>query len=694
MKFLHKSASNAFANGNTARQIIYLNSAEQSSGAPEEGKVTPEQEAAFTKLNDSLSQVVSEMNGKNLGEGDPIYVDPETQNIMLNISWGIDQSIGKLPSNKKDIGYGFSLQELDAAALKNTYGLSQADLVARLSAEAVALAETAALKKGSKPHPRTRRRAAAKNLDDPIVAVPERNLDTPIVTTVERDLDTPIGMEDLTPDSENLLPPAEALAGAPESEDAIRDNIKGLRAALAKGRAGNGDNMKAIQKAVGLTGEDVDGKFGPQTVAAIKAHIESLEQSLPVRADVYSRVEIAGETTTEGLKEALKKDPEGKMLMCQLQQDLKLLGLYKGAIDGNRGINYAFGKGTTEAVTAGLTAHGSVAGIRRAARLAEVAKEAEINKGTDRTNDGIDVVAGVEAKNDAGEAYKSLVDFFEQNKVELPEGVTKGSPEGKAFIIKHAIMMGDNEDASGRKTTFIDGLSKYGGDNMRDVTRNLRSNFESKNGKTELALAMSEGMSMGAQSFTEPLLEIGGRKIDTGLLDSAYIVAGGGLTKDIDGSSQRGTVEVPIWNVDGSLGEHFSTLTFENATYINGSIVMTLENGCEGNLVVIPVQREKYVPQPKPKRTPKAKRPPNQVTTGTYESTPAVTYEGKQCGPGQLLDTTWLTRKLFGEDGNCYTPSTPGGDSVPGGDSASKAEANNNDTTGSENDSNSSNGPS
>ena len=51
--------------------------------------------------------------------------------------------------------------------------------------------------------------------------------------------------------------------------------------------------------------------------------------------------------------------------------------------------------------------------------------------------------------------------------------------------------------------------------------------------------------------------------------------------RDVDGTRQRGTMEVPIWNVDGTINERFAELDFANATYINGAIVMTVKNGCE-----------------------------------------------------------------------------------------------------------------
>lgn len=69
---------------------------------------------------------------------------------------------------------------------------------------------------------------------------------------------------------------------------------------------------------------------------------------------------------------------------------------------------------------------------------------------------------------------------------------------------------------------------------------------------------MMNGVSLTATNFergatdTEDfeVLEIAGVIIDTKLLDSAYIATGSDATQDIDGSWQRGTMEVPIWLAD------------------------------------------------------------------------------------------------------------------------------------------------
>ena len=99
------------------------------------------------------------------------------------------------------------------------------------------------------------------------------------------------------------------------------------------------------------------------------------------------------------MKAALNNDPEGRELLCQLQADMRLLkdeegnALYTGPIDGHRGVNYGFGAGTARAVTTALEMHGSLLGIRRAARLAEVRAEAADNNSEGRTNAGLDLVA-------------------------------------------------------------------------------------------------------------------------------------------------------------------------------------------------------------------------------------------------------------------------------------------------------------
>jgi hypothetical protein len=146
--------------------------------------------------------------------------------------------------------------------------------------------------------------------------------------------------------------------------------------------------------------------------------------------------------------------------------------------------------------------------------------------------------------------------------------------------------------------------------------KELRGNFETTTGQAEIIQAMSNGVDLSAADFENgevgsqnyQALELGGRIIDAGLLDSAYIATGSDQIRDHDGARMRGTMEVPIWNTDGSINEKFSELDFANATYINGAIVMTVQNGCEGNLVIIPVQREKYVPPVVPPRAPRRPR--------------------------------------------------------------------------------------
>lgn len=172
----------------------------------------------------------------------------------------------------------------------------------------------------------------------------------------------------------------------------------------------------------------------------------------------------------------------------------------------------------------------------------------------------------------------------------MPEAVREGTEsEQQAWVIGQAIEMGDRENANKTRLTFIDGLSDAGNDRIIDVMKELRANFETMPGQAELIQSMMNGVDLSSEDFARgevgsenfEAFELGGRIIDTGLLDSAYIATGSERTRDVDGAYQRGTMEVPIWNPDGSINEKFAELDFENATYINGAIVMTMKNGCE-----------------------------------------------------------------------------------------------------------------
>lgn len=172
---------------------------------------------------------------------------------------------------------------------------------------------------------------------------------------------------------------------------------------------------------------------------------------------------MSDDPTAQELKDLLKQDPEGKMLLCQLQADMKLLKdqdgntLYAGAIDGHKGIDYAFGPGTAAAVTKALEIYGSITAIRRAARIAEVAVESERNTGTGRTNQGIDLVAQTD-----GYEAGTLEAFLARYKVtaNMPEETQSGSAEEQeAWVVMQAIAMGDRENANKTRLTFIDGLS-------------------------------------------------------------------------------------------------------------------------------------------------------------------------------------------------------------------------------------------
>jgi len=378
----------------------------------------------------------------------------------------------------------------------------------------------------------------------------------------------------------------------------------------------------------------VDGSIGGTTRNALNQVIEVLQGRIPLQAEVYGRVldDIEGEITAQSIETAIKADPEARVLTCQLQVDLGLLKREDGTPYYTAGVDGAWGAGTRGGLTAALEAYGSLTAFRRAARIAEVEQEAEINDGDGRTNRGLDLVA-----QGADYVPGSLEEFLAEYKVtaDMPADIAADPERAREWIIGQAIAMGDRENASQTRLTFIDGLSQYGNDNIRDVMRELRRNFETNTGRTELAEAMGDGVAVTQADFMEPVIDLGGRRIDTSLLDTAYIATGSDVTRDIDGSQQRGTMEVPIWLPDGSINPKFAELEFTNATYINGAIVMTMGNGCEGNLVIIPVQREKYTPppvvpvQPRQPREPREPRDPR--TPRDPEPTPTPEGPTRRC---------------------------------------------------------------
>jgi len=381
----------------------------------------------------------------------------------------------------------------------------------------------------------------------------------------------------------------------------------------------------------------------------IEENFESIQQEIADKATVYSKLEMSDDPTAQELKDLLKQDPEGKLLLCQLQADMKILKdedgntLYTGPIDGHKGIDYAFGPGTAGAVTKALEMYGSITAIRRAVRIAEVTKEAEINNSDGRTNQGLDIVAQTEWYESWDfEAflaeYKVTANMPDSLKIKpdmSPSERDDLQAQQQAWVISQAIAMWDREDANhDRRLTFIDGLANAWNDRIFEF-RDLRENFETVSGKQDLTQAMMNGVDVTSVDFVNgevgsdnyEAFILGNKIIDTGLLDSAYIACNNELTQDIDGTSQRGTCEVPIWNPDGTMNEKFAEIEFSNATYINGAIVMTVKNGCEWNLVIIPVQRDKYVPPivPRVTHTPRiTTTTTTEIITTTDDPTPEV----------------------------------------------------------------------
>ncbi|MGV3623297.1 MAG: peptidoglycan-binding protein [Archangium sp.] len=138
-------------------------------------------------------------------------------------------------------------------------------------------------------------------------------------------------------------------------------------------RGASGAEVKELQqllKAVGLYGANADGKFGPMTEAAVKAF--QRQNGLTVDGwagpQTMAKLRAAATPSVASSGGKLSLGAKGEEVKA-LQQRLKSLGLYNGAIGGN------FGPGTEAAVKAfqtmkGLTVDGW-AGPQTMAKLRE-----------------------------------------------------------------------------------------------------------------------------------------------------------------------------------------------------------------------------------------------------------------------------------------------------------------------------------
>lgn len=342
-----------------------------------------------------------------------------------------------------------------------------------------------------------------------------------------------------------------------------------------------------------------------------------------------------------------------------LQRDLKLLGFYNGAIDG------ILGSGSRGALEAALSAtneggtdrFATIYDIESAAREAEVVVEGERHG---RRNPSVDALM---AKIRAGEQItaadvaftgreqggsadrtREVMDFIEQ-------AVAAGDIDKmEASRILELMMAEDSypddmelreriaatlHDASAR---FIVGLSAVNPETqIREVSDGLRARIRGRATREQLTTDMhasESAIDFGTVDLAGQI-QVDGQTFDMRTLTKMYILTGGGET-----AQGTGAVEVPI-------GQMTSALKIHNLVYRDGALVGTMENGCRGNLVIIPVERQ-YVPY-----VPHTSRGPRIVPPAIEP--PAPRYATKHCryrceGDDRIKEC----RTVFNDTGEVY----------------------------------------
>ena len=384
----------------------------------------------------------------------------------------------------------------------------------------------------------------------------------------------------------------------------------------------------------------IDGSVGRTTREAQRQVVEFLESHIPEEADHYISVLNDLENTTD-VDEIMNAVSGNQVQARMLQRDLKLLGFYNGGIDGVLG---AGSRGALESALADERFE-NVYQIEEAAREAEVIAEGERHG---RRNPSVDALvekirAGEQitaadvaftGRENGGSADRTreVMDFIEQA---IADGQIDNAQASKIL----EMMMAEDSypedmelqdriaatlhDSSAR---FIVGLSSINPETrIREVSVALRNRIRGRESRAALAADMLANNGAPAQSFgavdhhaegVNPVVEIDGHEFDMRTLTKMYILTGGGET-----AQGTGAVEVPI-------GEMSAALNVHNLVYRDGALVGTMENGCEGNLVIIPVNRQ-YVQYVAPAPEPKAPRGPR--VTITPDPVPETPEGGGHC---------------------------------------------------------------
>jgi hypothetical protein len=413
-----------------------------------------------------------------------------------------------------------------------------------------------------------------------------------------------------------------------EQAQALIDSLDGLTGMALQARINELATQLGLTFPAGRYIENgllkLDGSVGGTTRNALKQIIEALERNIPQEADHYLSVldNLDNPTDVDSIIEAIRGN---QVLTRLLQRDLRLLGFYNGGIDG------VFGAGSRRGLEAALTDNRfeTLYDMESAAREAEVVAEGERHG---RRNPSVDALiakikSGAEITaedvaftgSDTGgmaDRTREVMDFIEQ-------AVSDGEiDQSQASVIVELMMREEMynealpqteviaqtlEDADGR---FLPGLASVNPDSrIREISPALVRRVNNDRAQLiEDMHASTEVHTFGPVNADNPMVEIDGQEFDMRTLTKMYILTGGGNT-----AQGSGAVEMPI-------GEMTTALQLHNLVYRDGALMGTMENGCEGNLVIIPVERQ-YVPMPPPVvRT----RRPEEPQRGTPERHPEV----------------------------------------------------------------------
>lgn len=610
---------------------------------------------------------------------EPIYTDSDN-NLVLGVhraggfALGRDRVVGALPTRLDNIG-GTGIYSLDEVAVTETYGMSSEDLLTRLNAATVARLQTATVMDDpeavtsapeaivaalDKDAINTALAGADPAIDERVHQVEYNAMaSTYVVFTVgggsilipgadvtdaagltraiysEMGLDAAEiaaainpnaaaiaafkGTHGLSGTINNSKTPGNGLRSVPFA--ARKAFIAGLPAAvqaqITGGAPYKGTGIQNSNLVVFLNATPAASTAGaPATAPNAAPNVVPNAPSRLIELDSYVAVidNISGAQTVASIEAAIKAEPEAKEFTYDIQQDLKTLGLYTSSIDG------LWGPGTRGALTKALTAHTTLADIHRVAQEKEFQAEAgtispdaqaiydEIAAGRTPTAAMLDKLVG----SGRTKEMQDLVALAEANPthaaaigVAIEQGLQRAKMTGTE-LEKARETLGD---ASGR---FMSGLRRAG-----EITKAARSMVSSRGSREQLAKDMEASNVGFALNENDPGLaaKIKALGIESDQIPfmEAIIITGHDTAKDAKtGVNQTGALRVPLSSEAGK------ALVITNVVFKNGAIFAQMENGCDGNLVIIPIEGEKYVPAPQPKR------PRNQVTTGEYPRGPVV----------------------------------------------------------------------